>query len=469
MGSFIIPPPWLTLLDTFNMLGIAHTWIQILITLSRVALGFFLSFILGSAVGILSGASKELKAFFRPLILLLQGIPPILWAIPLILIFGTGHISPILVIALICFPLVAMNISEGMTSVPRDLEEMLKVFTPGLYPKLRELIFPHLKPFIAASLKLGIVLGIKASVVGEYFGSNNGIGFQIQAAYQSLQVRNLFSWGMLLVFLIIFSNKILSRLLRIKERDEKAGERKTSECKSETLEIMKKSFLRDLSHEGIKLENVSYTYPAGVEVLRNISLTIEPEEIAVISGESGTGKTTLLKAASCLLEPDSGRITVPDKIGLVFQDDRLLPWRSNAWNAALPLFYSGNSMEESLCFASYLLTEVGLSNQEAGYPEELSGGMKKRLCFARCFARFPEAVLLDEPFTGLHEEARRLLWMRLFDLLELHPVPVIIVTHFPLEVPVKKNCRFYTLRSLTNSGCGSLNQLIEKSRFQKEK
>jgi ABC-type nitrate/sulfonate/bicarbonate transport system ATPase subunit len=71
--------------------------------------------------------------------------------------------------------------------------------------------------------------------------------------------------------------------------------------------------------------------------------------------------------------------------------------------------------------------------------------MKKRLGFARCFARFPGAVLLDEPFAGLHREARRELWDKLFGLLHRHPVPAVIVTHFPEEVPQTERCSFYIM------------------------
>jgi len=73
--------------------------------------------------------------------------------------------------------------------------------------------------------------------------------------------------------------------------------------------------------------------------------------------------------------------------------------------------------------------------------------MKKRLSFARCFAGFPEAILLDEPFTGLDAEARRLLWGKFTGLLSLRRVPVVIVTHFPEEVPRSEGCRFYRLEA----------------------
>ena len=78
-------------------------------------------------------------------------------------------------------------------------------------------------------------------------------------------------------------------------------------------------------------------------------------------------------------------------------------------------------------------------------PEELSGGMKKRAALARCFARIPELILLDEPFSGLHREARQNLWKKFFDLLKLRPVPAVIVTHFPEEIAVYPNLTFYKL------------------------
>jgi NitT/TauT family transport system permease protein len=172
-GSYIIPSPWRTALEMVSLLAQGFAWKQILITVFRVAAGFSLALACGSAVGILSGINQNVETLFRPLVLILQGTPPLLWIIPLILVLGIGRLAPVLVIALICFPIVALNVNEGMKTVPTQLEQMLDVFAPGAYPKLRELILPHLKPFLAAAAKLGIILGIKASVIAEYFGANN--------------------------------------------------------------------------------------------------------------------------------------------------------------------------------------------------------------------------------------------------------------------------------------------------------
>jgi NitT/TauT family transport system ATP-binding protein len=180
-------------------------------------------------------------------------------------------------------------------------------------------------------------------------------------------------------------------------------------------------------------------------VIADADLAVGTREIAVVTGDSGVGKTTLLKLAAGLLAPAAGKVERPGRIGFVFQDDRLLPWRSVAHNIALPLVYAGTPRKNALCFAQYLLAEAGLSGEEAKMPGELSGGMKKRVALARCFARIPDAIFLDEPFTGLHREARVALWEMLVRLLSLHPVPVIVVTHFPEEVAAHRSCRVYTL------------------------
>jgi ABC-type nitrate/sulfonate/bicarbonate transport system ATPase subunit/ABC-type nitrate/sulfonate/bicarbonate transport system permease component len=446
-GAFIIPPPWTTLADTLSLLANAYSWMQILHTVLRVCIGFLLALAAGALVGIPGGRRGWLQALFHPLVLFLQGMPPLLWAIPLILILGVGRLAPVLVITLICFPLIAVTLAEGMKSLPRSLEQMLRLFAPGSRALLRELVLPHLRPFIATSLKLGLVLGIKASVTAEYFGANNGIGFQLQAAYQSMQVRRLFSWALLLLLLILALNWLLGWL----ERLVKAADLATRKARpvragsAEGLEMLKRSFLIQSGGAAIRLNQVGFAYPGAEPVLRGLELEVEPERIAVISGDSGIGKTTLLYLIASLLEPSAGRIERPSSIGLVFQDDRLLPWRSNAWNTALPLIYGGLPPAEALSFAGYLLEEAGLGGREWEYPEALSGGMKKRLAFARCFARFPEAILLDEPFTGLDAEARRQLWQKFFDLLALHRGPVVVVTHFPEEIPYAEKCAFYSL------------------------
>ena len=444
--AYIIPSPWHTAVEVVSLLSQGYAWRQILISVLRVAAGFSLALLAGLIVGIASGTNRDIETLLRPLVLIVQGMPPLLWIIPLILILGIGHLSPICVIALICFPIVALNVNEGVKTVPFHLVQMLDVFAPGTYPRIRELILPHLKPFIAASLKLGIVLGIKASVIAEYFGANNGIGFQVQAAFLSLQVGKLFAWGVIFIVLILLAGRLLARLEQIMRQRDIQHERVVDGALSpELMGKLKRNLVKQSGPEQLVLQDVSFAYPGAGLLLDHINLTVHPDEIVVISGDSGVGKTTLLHTAAGLLKPLSGTVRRPERLGLMFQDERFLPWRNNAWNVALPLIYSKIKPEDSVAYARCLLNEAGLSGWERAVPEELSGGMKKRLAFARCFARFPEAILLDEPFSGLDAGGRRCLWSKFMALLDDHHGPVLIVTHFPEEIPSSERCRFLTL------------------------
>ena len=448
-GSFFVPAPWTTAADTAVLLSRAGTWSQILITFLRVCIGFLAGLAAGIAAGIAIGARRETAALLKPLVLFFQGMPPLLWAIPLVALIGIGHLPTIIVITLITFPLVAVTIGEGMSTLPRDLGEMLAVFAPGFAARMRELILPHLAPFLSAAVNTGLVLAVKASVTAEYFGANDGIGFQIQAAYMSLRIRSLFSWAAVLVLLILFFTSLLPRIRRAVTMALSAARgRKPLAYGAEEVSSLKRQFVSRGPRTGtrrIALDGVSFAYHGQAPVIAGVDLALKRGEIAVLTGESGIGKTTLLKLAASLLRPSSGRVTAPARIGYVFQDDRLLPWRSAAENTALPLLYQGFPRKDALGFASWLLAEAGLAGEEQKKPEELSGGMKKRAALARCFARLPDAVFMDEPFAGLHARGRTLLWEMFLRLHALHPVPSLIVTHYPEELSSLASCRLYRL------------------------
>jgi ABC-type nitrate/sulfonate/bicarbonate transport system ATPase subunit/ABC-type nitrate/sulfonate/bicarbonate transport system permease component len=440
-GAFFVPAPWITLADTARLLADGFTWTQILVTLLRVCVGFSVGFFIGLAAGIAMGARVGLDALFKPLVLFFQGMPPLLWTIPLVALMGIGHIPTIIVISLITFPLVAVTIGEGMSTLPRELGEMLAIFAPGRLARTKELVLPHLAPFLGASLKAGLVLAVKASVTAEYFGANDGIGFQIQAAYMSLRVRSLFSWAAVLILVILLFNHLLPRIRLVRPLLQKLFSPAAAAGRGEEGAELRRLFRARRGGQSISVQSVSFAYGRGPLILGDVSLEVDAGEIALLTGESGIGKTTLLKLIASLEKPARGSITRPARIGYVFQDDRLLPWRNVVENAALPLLYGGYARGEALGFASYLLGQAGLAGEEDKRPHELSGGMKKRAALARCFARLPDAVLLDEPFSGLHDEGRGLLWEMFLRLLALHPVPTLIVTHYPEEIATLASCR----------------------------
>jgi len=156
----------------------------------------------------------------------------------------------------------------------------------------------------------------------------------------------------------------------------------------------------NLDTQGIVFENVNFSYAKNVPVLENFSLSI-PRHTVCLLGESGCGKTTILRLIAGLENPQSGRIYGAEgrRIAYVFQEDRLLPWLTAAENIAL-ILRGKTAHEESMEW----LGRMGMKDHAGKRPAELSGGMKRRVAIARALAAQPELLLLDEPFNGLDNE-----------------------------------------------------------------
>jgi len=185
----------------------------------------------------------------------------------------------------------------------------------------------------------------------------------------------------------------------------------------------------------LALDHVGKTYPNGVRALDGVTLTVAPGEIVAIVGGSGCGKSTLLRAVSGLDRPSSGTVTLDgtaitaphEKIGIVFQEPRLLPWLSVAHNVGFGL--EGRPKPERNARVKAQLDRVGLTDKANVWPRELSGGQAQRVAIARAFVTRPEVLLLDEPFSALDAFTRVDLQDHLLNLWnELKPT-LVMVTH----------------------------------------
>lgn len=179
---------------------------------------------------------------------------------------------------------------------------------------------------------------------------------------------------------------------------------------------------------------VRKTYPAGI-VLDGVTFSVVTGEVAGIVGRSGCGKTTLLRMIAGLTAPDTGMIErVSGPMGYVFQEPRLLPWRTARDNVALPLVAAGRTLAQARKEADRLLGGTGLSGAADHYPAELSGGMAQRVSLARALVVNPVLLLLDEPFAALDIHTKE----TAFDLIDgyrrAHEVAVLYVSHTPEDV-----------------------------------
>ena len=172
-----------------------------------------------------------------------------------------------------------------------------------------------------------------------------------------------------------------------------------------------------------------------------LSFEIATGEIVAVLGKTGCGKSTMLNLLAGLIEPTSGRVDVTGhdpfkefhyfrgKIGIVFQNDRLMPWRSALDNVVFGLEILDAKRQEAEAKARRWLERLGLSGHENDYPHALSGGMRQRVSIARAFAVEPDILLCDEPFSSLDEMTARDLRAEFIRLVKQSGKTAVFITH----------------------------------------
>jgi cell division transport system ATP-binding protein len=194
----------------------------------------------------------------------------------------------------------------------------------------------------------------------------------------------------------------------------------------------------------VRLENVGKRYGTDAEILRDVTVTLEAGGFYFLTGVSGAGKTTLLKIIYLAEQPTRGAVTLFDvkaadtdrvahtalrrRIGIVFQDFRLVEHLTVRDNVALPLRIAGASEREIREDVPELLSWMGLDGKLDYHPAQLSGGEQQRIAIARAIVRRPDLLIADEPTGNIDDEIAMLL-VRVFERINRLGTTVLIATH----------------------------------------
>jgi len=174
-----------------------------------------------------------------------------------------------------------------------------------------------------------------------------------------------------------------------------------------------------------------------VIALAGIDFTAAKGSFVSIIGPSGCGKSTLLACVGGMERPTAGQITVDGRVvtgpsrrlGYVFQEESVFPWRTALGNVLFALEDQGGSKNDQIDNARSMLRLVGLQGFENAYPSEMSGGMKQRVAIARVLAAEPEVVLMDEPFGALDQQTRLMVGEQVLRIWEETHQTILFVTH----------------------------------------
>jgi len=201
----------------------------------------------------------------------------------------------------------------------------------------------------------------------------------------------------------------------------------------------------------VEIRNISKHFgegPTRIDALRDVTLDVYPGTVVGLRGPSGSGKTTLLNVIGCILEPNSGKLTLNgekvydgrwlrhdlrrlrlEKIGFIFQSHNLLPFL-NAWeNVAIAHILAGASTAKAKSRAAELLTYLQVERRMDAMPSQLSGGEAQRVAIARALANDPRIILADEPTAALDSQRAGIVIEMLRKVAVEHQAAVIVVTH----------------------------------------
>jgi len=195
----------------------------------------------------------------------------------------------------------------------------------------------------------------------------------------------------------------------------------------------------------LELDDVRYAYPGRnhvaldtvKDVVQGVSLHIAHGSFHCLIGRSGCGKTTLLKLAAGLLQPQAGAVTLQEKpvtgpnpdMGFVFQTPTLLDWLTALDNVLLPIVLHGKVEVAQLDKAIELLHQLGLNGLQYRYPQQLSGGQQSRVAIARALITAPPILFMDEPFASLDAITRSELQQDFLALCQSQGTSVLFITH----------------------------------------
>ena len=196
-----------------------------------------------------------------------------------------------------------------------------------------------------------------------------------------------------------------------------------------------------MSGSHVSLQGVEKTFEAEgkpVHALGPVDLELRSGEFFAVVGPSGCGKSTLLEVIAGLTKVSRGSVlfegaeigdTIPDGIGVVFQEDACFPWLSVADNIAFGLKRTAISREERTGRVAGALEMMGLEAFATSFPAQLSGGMRQRVCIARTLVMQPRLILLDEPFGALDQQTRLIMGEELLTLWRQTSATVFLITH----------------------------------------
>jgi NitT/TauT family transport system permease protein len=209
VNPFILPTPAKVLDEMWTIASTGELFEHFQWSLMKTFVGFGLAVAIGLPIGMLMGRSRWWRAYFHMPVTVAGNIPGITYAVLALVIFGISVEGPILAVALISMPYIAINVAAGLDGIDRGLLQMSRAFGRSGRDVLRHVLIPTVIPFVFAGVRLSFALAWKVEAITEVFGASNGIGYMIRHSYDEFSVPGILAWMFFFVIFIVLMERFV--------------------------------------------------------------------------------------------------------------------------------------------------------------------------------------------------------------------------------------------------------------------
>lgn len=417
-NAVLVASPVETFREFLRLLGESSFYFSLGKSILRIGGGFAAGLFCAAFLAFLAYRISFVESLFTPLMRFLLAVPVASFAVLLLIWWGASFLSAA-VSFLVVLPQFYVSFTEGMKSLDKKMLQMAEVYRLPGFSRFFYVYRPALKPFLYSSMKISLGMCWKSGVAAEVIGLPDfSIGEGLYFSKITLNTAGVFAWtGVIILLSILFEKLVLNGTERFlnwepevkkpgntssgrragkAEREQEPGSGKTEGKERESGETKAAG---KAGTEEIRVRGLCKAY-GETRVFQNFSAVYEKGRIYYLRQPSGSGKTTLLSILAGIEKADAGSIRVPERVSMLFQEDRLCEEYDAIKNVEL---VCGNRKQASEALLK-LLEPESLEKPCSS----LSGGMKRRVALVRAMEAEADFVLLDEPFVGMDRENRRM-------------------------------------------------------------
>ena len=429
-NAVLVASPVETFREFLRLLGESSFYFSLGKSILRIGGGFAAGLFCAAFLAFLAYRISFVESLFTPLMRFLLAVPVASFAVLLLIWWGASFLSAA-VSFLVVLPQFYVSFTEGMKSLDKKMLQMAEVYRLPGFSRFFYVYRPALKPFLYSSMKISLGMCWKSGVAAEVIGLPDfSIGEGLYFSKITLNTAGVFAWtGVIILLSILFEKLVLNGTERFlnwepevkkpgntssgrragkAEREQEPGSEKATgkerepgseKTEGKEWESGETKAAGKAGTEEIRVRGLCKAY-GETRVFQNFSAVYEKGRIYYLRQPSGSGKTTLLSILAGIEKADAGSIRVPERVSMLFQEDRLCEEYDAIKNVEL---VCGNRKQASDALLK-LLEPESLEKPCSS----LSGGMKRRVALVRAMEAEADFVLLDEPFVGMDRENRRM-------------------------------------------------------------